>query len=372
MSKTKNGWMVAFNVILTIYLILCIVAGAVWIYFKFFKPDSFTESSIYANEVEDVNGKKTVMEINSYNNLFEIKFNYYSDYNSTDVIGSGIQILNYEDLRADEIRTDGWHWSRWYSFLSGPNGQYNYDSKNLCFYQESDGLSYTGISDGSDEFGCLKIEIDGISYALKLGRVMNVEEGLLWTTISTKSSLSLLIKNMYEIYHNGKFQSGTYYLTFPFKDYFDVYKFDGKKYELIETDIFDTYIYTKFTNYNEDAKTAKDSIFGQVQYNSNWVKDKSQSLLNEYFSDSTIFKLTEQNCKFTFDETVNKHIADINDKTYNEYKDKKQNYTIVFDLDYLNTTDILFGGVNKDGRIKDLNITSYYTLSNGVLTEVTL
>ena len=46
MKKSKNGWAVAFDVILTIYLIVCIVAGAIWIYIKYFKPKSFTEKYI--------------------------------------------------------------------------------------------------------------------------------------------------------------------------------------------------------------------------------------------------------------------------------------------------------------------------------------
>lgn len=359
------------KVIATIYLVVCIVAIGLWVYLKFFKPKSFTNSAIYANTVEDVNGKKPVMEINSYNNLFEVKFNYYTDYKSTDVISSGIQILDYENLKSEDVWNANVIHSRFtFSYMTGNCGKDNYLNKRLCFYEESDNISFKGINNTLQEYGCFKIEINGESYALQLGREISIQKGAFGITSGYKSSLSSLIQKMYEIYHSGKYQSGTHYTTFPFKDYFDVYKFNGTEYKIIESDIFDTYIYTKFTNYTEDAKTAKDSIFGQVQYNTNWTNGTQDNLLNDHFSDKAYFILTEQNCKFSFDETLGKHIADINEKSFNEYKNKKQNYTIVFDLDYLNNAEIVFGGVNKNGHIKDLNITSYFTLSNGILTEV--
>lgn len=361
---------VTIKIIVSIYLVLCTVAIGLWVYLKFFKPDSFTNSAIYANTVEDINGKKPVMEINSYNNLFELKFNYYTDYKSTDVIGSGVQILDFDNLKSIQYSSGIIHSRAVFSYMFGVVGEKNYESKRLCFYEESDGLSFAGINNTLEEFGCFKIEIDGTSYALQLGRDMNVKTGIFGTTHGCKSSFSLLIQRMYEIYHNGTYQSGTHYTTFPFKDYFDVYKFNGKEYKKDESNIWDTYIWTKFTNYTEDAKTAKDSIFGQVQYNSNWTNGTQDNLLNDHFSDKNYFILTAQNCKFTFDETKAKHIADINETSFNKYKNEKQNYTIVFDLDYLDEVGIIFGGINKNGHIKDLNITSYFTLKDGVLTEV--
>lgn len=374
--KAKNITLKILKILISIYLILCCVACVFWIYFKFFKPDSFTNSAIYANEVEDINGKKCVMEINSYNNLFEVKFNYYADYNSTDVISSGVQILNFKDLKSGTYNTQSFPANmfvstNYFSYMAGTNGKENYNSKNLCFYEESDNISYKAINSTLEEFGCFKIEIDGTSYALQLGRTKTTNITYFPTHITQeKSSFSRIIQKMYEIYHDGIQDAGEHYQTFKFQDYFDVYKFDGKKYEKVEADIFDTYFYVKVTNYNEDAKTAKDSIFGQVQYNSNWTNGEQDNLLNEYFSDRNLFKLTEQNCKFTFNETTNKHIANINDATYNEYKDKNLNFALVLDLDYLEEIGVIFGGVENDGNIKDLNITSYYTLTNGNLTEV--
>lgn len=369
------------KVIISIYLVLCTVAIGLWVYLKFFKPDSFTNSAIYANTVEDINGKKSVMEINSYNNLFEVKFNYYTDYNSTDVIGSGVQILDFDNLKYKSnytVETAGesaiWNWAnarRIFTYMADDIGEANYESKRLCFYEESDNISYAGINNTLEEFGCFKIEIDGTSYALKLGKVSNLKT-YLWGAFSEadRTSLSLLLRELYEICHSGTYRSGTFYFTINLQDYFDIFKFDGKEYKIIESDVFDTYVYVKLTNYTEDAKTAKDSIFGQVQYNTNWTNGTQDNLLNDHFSDKNYFILTEQNCKFTFDETEAKHIADINETSFSEYKDKNQNYTIVFDLDYLDELGIIFGGINKDGHIKDLNITSYFTLKDGVLTEV--
>ncbi len=372
-TNKPNKILTILKVIISIYLLICVAAIGAWVYLKYFAPKRFTNSAIYANFVEDENGKKPVMEINSYNNLFELKFNYYTDFNSTDVISAGVQILDFNNLKSDlYMGGDLLHQEYTFSYIFGSKGKDNFNSKRLCIYEESDGLSYATINKEYEEYGCIKIEIDGSSYALQLGRDIYVKNYAFGLSSKQKSSLSLLLKQMFEVYHNGTYKSGTYELTFPFKDYFDVYKFDGKKYEKIESDIFDTYIYTKFTNYNEDAKTAKDSIFGQVQYNSNWTSGTQDNLLNEHFRDKNYFILTEQNCKFTFDESQAKHFADINDTSFNEFKDKTQNYTIVFDLDYLEDVGVIFGGVNKNGHVKDLNITSYFTLKNGVLTEVQL
>lgn len=364
------------KVFLSIYLVFCFIACAFWVYYKFFRPDTFTNSVIYANEVEDINGKKSFMEINSYNNLFEIKFNYYTDYDSTDVISCGVQILNYDELSSRKFNyntsiTGLFYNSVYFSYMADTCGTKNLSNKNLCFYEESDNISFKAVSNELNEFGCFKIEIDGVSYALQLGRLSGGTRRFI-TYYDQKSSLSQLIKSMYEVYNEGIQDIGVHYQTFPFKDLFDVYKFNGKEYEQIDSDIFETYIYTKVTNYNVDAKTAKDSIFGQIQYNSNWTNGDGESLLDEYFSDTSLFKLTEQNCRFEYDSNTNNHIACINEKTYNEYKDKNLNYALVFDLDYLENIGVVFGGVKNDEYLQMLNITSYYTLSNGILTEVVI
>lgn len=372
MSKAKT----ALKIIISIYLVLCFVASVVWIYLKYFAPDSFKETTFHANTVEDINGKKSVMEIVSYNNLFELKFNYYSDYNSTDVISSGVQILDFDKLKMGKVTSGFWNTTEYQSYFNFSTRVGNLPlsgnvNNNIYFYEQSDNLGYTGINNTLDDFGCFKVEIDGVSYAFQLGRIMKTQNGALWTSVSTKSSLSLLLQKMHEVFTSGTYPSGTHSLSFKFEEYFDIFKFDGKKYTLIsDTDKVTSYIYTTFTNYTEDAKTAKDSLFGQVGYNSNWVKDSSQSLLDEHFSDTTKYILTEQNCKFTFDETLNKHVADINESTFEKFKTVKQTYTIIFDLDYLSKAGIVFGGVKKDGHIKDLGITSYYTLQNGELTGV--
>lgn len=373
----KKGLATTLSIILTLYLIICVVCSGIWIYLKYFAPRSFKETTLYANSVEDISGKKSVMEVVSYKNLFELKFNYYSDYNSTDVISSGVQIIDFDKLKMINIKSGFWNETLYQSYFTGSNingiiqGSANSANNNICFYEISDGLSYAGINNKLDDFGCIKIEIDGVSYALQLGKVMNVTSGFLGTSVTAKSSLSLVLKKMHEVFTSGIYPSGTHSLSFKFEEYFDIFKFDGKEYKLIsDTDKVTTYIYTTFTNYNEEAKTAKDSMFGQVQYNSNWTNGPQESLLNEYFSDTTRYILTEQNCKFTFDETINKHIGNINEKTFNEFKSIKQNYVIVLDLDYLNEIGVVFGGFNKDGNLKELGITEYYTLSNGVLTEV--
>lgn len=364
--------------ILLFFILLASIG--LWVYVKFIAPDSFKETTIYANQVEDTNGKKAICEVVAYDNadgsgiqLLDIKLNYYSDFNATNVVASGIQIIDgTKNLKSDhpsEIVKFFVSTKNYDNFIAGEVGKQNYNNQKLCFYEANDKLSYAGVNNKFDNFGLIRVEIEGKIYALKFGKEISANTPL-WMRDSYVSSLSLFAKQLEEIVMS--MPVGQDEQTIKFEDMFEIYEFTGNKYELVSnTDLVTSYLYIDFTHYTTGAKTAQDSVFGQIQYNTNFVVDGANAL-DEHFSDKAIFNIDEQYLEFIFNEEKQAHYFDLQEKSYNYLKDKNLNIELTIDLDYLKENNIAFGGVVENSKLKTLGVTSYFTISNGVKSEVQL
>jgi len=367
--------------ILLFFILLASIG--LWVYVKFIAPDSFKETTIYANQVEDTNGKKAVCEVVAYDNadgsgiqLLDIKLNYYSDFNATNVVASGIQIIggtkNLKSDRPSEITKIFVSRREYDNFIAGEVGKQNYNNQKLCFYEANDKLSYAGVNNKFDNFGLIRVEIEGKIYALKFGKEISANTPL-WMRESYVSSLSLFAKQLEEIVMS--MPVGQDEQTIKFEDMFEIWEFNNKtkEFDLVTEgiDLVTSYLYIDFTHYTTGAKTAQDSVFGQIQYNTNFVVDGANAL-DEHFSDKAIYKIDEQWLEFKFDEEKQAHYFDLQQESYNYLKDKNLNIELTIDLDYLKENNIAFGGVVENSRLKTLGVTSYFTISNGVKSEVQL
>ena len=380
MTKSDTFFGKLLNILDIVILILCIVSIGLFIYLKWLAPDKYTEMVTYMGVLENVDNKVCAVNVSYYENkdgsgeeLFEIKLSGYTDTNAKEITSFGVQVLgDFKKLASYETKRIN---KKWLFFETDRDYyttilDFNRNSKNLCFYSETDDLSYKNVDTSFDDFGFIRLKINDKIYAFCFGCEIRTESSL-GVTSRAISSFSSFILNMHE-----KVKSlpvGHSYTTFGFKNMFKVMEFKDNQYNDItnQDDVFN-YCYVNVNHYTTGAKTANDSVFKNIQYNTNWSINGA-SLLDGHFSDKSTYCLTEKDCVFKYDETLNKHLFDINDNCYKNYiKKKNLNYELVLDLDYLTSVDIIFGGVSSNNRLKELGITKYYITSNGEKTGVSV
>ena len=366
-------------------IVICIISIGMFIYLRFLAPEKKTEMVTYINEVENVDGKKCVVQVVYYENkdksgeeLLEVKLTGYTDTEAKELASFGIQVIG--DFNKLSYKNDCKYVSKtwgifatevkeYYSFLGDGLGKKNEQQGRLCFYSETDDLSYKNVDSPFDDAGSIRLKIDDKMYRFSFDCDVAKSEQKLWTSFLSRSSLSLFVKNVYEKIKTVPV--GNSKQTFGFKNMFKVEEFKNNQWENItnQDDVFN-YCYMDFTHYTQGAQTARDSLFKQVKYNTNWTINGS-SLLDEHFSDKSIYYLDENDCCFKYNSITNKHEFDITDNFYNKFKDKKNiNYKLIIDLDYLKSIEVVFGGVKESNRLNELGITKYYTKTGDTLTEV--
>lgn len=381
----KDNLKVIFSVIASILLLCLLVCSVLWIYIKFFAPETKTELSVNLSTVEDTNGKKSILQVKYYENkdksgveLLDVKFNYYSDLNATNVVASGIQIIgNFDDLKYSNVLEQSTKQGFLnfstetkisYSFIGGKYGKENHDAGKLCFYEESDNLNFRDVNNDFNDFGYIRVEIEDKIYMLQFGKVMN-EYKILWENRQFSSSLSQFIKDV--SLQVKSLPSGHSQKNFPYKNLFTIYELqkDGKYRDVSEQDNVFTYFYMDFEHYTSGAKTANDSLFNQIKYDVNFTINGATKL-DEHFSDEHILKINENWCRFEFNEEENKHYFDLTDKAYNQLKGKGLKLKLILDYDYLIENSIVLGGVKENSKLKKLGVTEYYIYSKENSTEI--
>lgn len=386
----KKTFKIGAEVLAGLILLVLTISIGLWVYVKFFAPDSFTELVVNLGTIEDTNGKKAIIEVACYENkdksgieLLDVKFNGYSDINAKNIVSFGVQVVggvnNLASINDAKTHTKTINFlgilpvaidtAHHYSFLSGKLGKENEKKGKLSFYQESDNLNYANVNTAFDDFGYIRVEIEDKIYALQLGCVRDSYK-ILWENQHNTSSLSEFIKDIEKQVKSCPI--GETAKTFSYKDMFKVLEYKNGKFEdITNQDEVYNYIYIDFKHYTTGAKTAQDSLFKQIQYNTNFIYGNS-SPLDVHFSDKELHYLNNNDLHFIYDETKGCHLLDVTEECYKYYKDKELNLIISIDKDYLKINNVIYGGINENGLIKELNITSIYVTENGVKSEVAL
>ena len=377
----KKAISITVSVLYILVMIVCILSMAFFAYLKWLAPDKLTELVTHMNPLETTDGRVCVIQTSLYENtdgtgeeVFDVKISGYTDTTAKEITSFGVQIVG--DIN-EIARHNLWRETKtgflgfategqWYlSILTKDN------IKKLSFYTSTDGLTYKNVDGQFNDFGYIRLKIDDKIYAFALGANRGKgDSAFLWQTNYQVSSLSRLILDLYE--KTKTTPVGRFSRTFEFQNMFKALEFKNNKYEDVSNqDAIFNYCYIDVNHYTTGAKTASDSLFGQIKYDNNWTIDGA-SLLDGHFADKSTYYLTEKDCKFIYDETTNKHYFDLTDNCYNFYKDKKLNYKLVLDLDYLQSINVAFGGVKESNRLSQLGITKYFTKSGKDITEVDL
>ena len=363
---------------------------------------------------------KNFIDINLYDNVFEIKFNYMLDESRTDFYSQGLQYVlkdgktefnldgSYSRVLNDVSKESSYYskgeseysgfmtWVRTdkYDQIWGDKVYSNVDKYN---YMSGDDYNTPLISTnpiGNDTF--FKIQLGNDLYGMKFrGLNINLEDK--FYIGSTKylydSSTYVLWSNFIYNLERNYFASDIDYfstilfdsiassvkagtnqiLTFEFGDLFDYYLYDEKtgqysddkvspdKFAKISSDI-KSYYSIGVSVHDGDMISSDQSLFNCYKGNSNFNIDNS---LSDYFIGRNLVFVDVD--KFDFVETnkTGVYYLSLNEDFRTFYRDYKHlvELEIVIDLDYIDSLGIEFKGVIKDS-LSGFKIYNDYTIQN--------
>lgn len=211
-------------------------------------------------------------EDNSGIEMFEIKLNYFTDYQFQDVYSLGIQILNPSNsmkfgLRKD--KTDD-------QFFGDYHVYYSYDvkldKKQVSYFNTDDGVSF----DSTETFNSREIpyiiKIDGKPYAFDFNKMLTIEKTnqFLWRSMYDhySSTFGYFLYRVFDSTTEITDGEGIYeYLTLELNDVFNIYEYNQitGKFDILTTYGYDVnYISFKINYHKRGAMTHEDSLFNKI------------------------------------------------------------------------------------------------------------
>ena len=391
MKKLKN-----FLIALTI--VLCIGINAVYLYILQFGENKVISKTYEVDLIELADGRtQNFIEINLYDNCYELKFNCLLDENRTSFVSQGVQYfgnINFNNYTLITENSDNYDVGSQYTIREDTfTGLYGYKTKitNLK-YNSMDKTDYlvsedfytaTPATNPITINSFFKITIDGEIYGMKF-KGFNPKDDtenckFLEKRLFSKGNKFLFYYEKYYYYYQAidvdylaeilyesvsKLKNGTSQtMIFSFADLFDYYEYkeDGtyanepiQETSKIEADI-KSYYSIKVTKHEGDIQKASDSLFGYVNGSPNYnISGGTDS--DSYFINRQIINLTEKD--FNPIKTLNGGIKlQIKEDCLFYYEKYKNilNFTITIDDTYLNSLGNVFIGIDKNS-LKDLNI----------------
>lgn len=405
----------ALIIALSIVTVICLGLD-VWYYFILKNgedkiiSDTFiigeqTVSKLDEKTGDEITDSKYFCEVNIYDDVYEIKFNYLLDENKTYFTSQGMQFianngkLNFTATYSKIVKTETINSSRENYFLYNKTYNYynrlltdiNYTNLNYMTYAEDiNGNSYNSTNPVTDNY-FFKIELDGKIYGMKF----NTD----FAEFSKESNLYLGTKNS-SYWKNSLLGNGTVYDTYyEFRDA-NVYYFaeeiynsvinsslkEGAKDKVVYMEFPDIFDYYEYSNgqYKEDKiETDKASkitanvknFYGiKINYNEGKIKSSSQSLFkmingnanytngevspSDYFTGKTIIKVTENDFDWIATKNSGEYIFKLSDNfkaIYNSYNSSSLLFYVEIDESYLNTCNIKFAGF-ENNTFNEFNI----------------
>lgn len=383
-------------------LIACIGVNGWYFYIKELGPSKVVASTFEVGLQETVDGdSKYFIEVNSYDDCFEIKFNYMLDENKTDFYSQGIQFYGDEikfgtsskDFEEKYIHDgDGTLWwdDNWYNkftkyvLTSGSNYYYMMESDDDVGMISSNPLS-------SDTF--FKIDLNGSLYGMKLkgdNTPMIHEENYAGYTYRNETRYKKHHINLYYYYDieymlqyivssvNSLPYGTNDVRIFEFADIFDYYEYTGEgvyeetpasldKAKLIEAEV-KSYYGIKVTKHEGNIKKASDSLFNSVAGNAGFNISGVES--ENYFYGKTI--ITADNSAFTYVKLTDNHVAlKLKKEFVNSYLpySEKIELNVLVDLDDIISQGYEFVGFTADNGLSNFTILDCQTVQtiNGEL-----
>lgn len=363
--------------------------------------------------------KKSFIDVNVYDNVFEIKFNYMLDENQDAFYSQGLQyILNSE---TEEFNFNGEYESIAYekngdkvldkNTSKYPSYYYNtthtrvlnnkiYDNITTYNYMSGDDYETTLISSNLiDEETMFKIQIGDDLYGMKFKNIDLSKSFYLGKDkyFIKSTPYGLWVNYYYDIYENYRACDIQYFaelifnacssvpagtsqtVVFEFGDLFDYYEYDeeNKQYSenTVETDKLSkiladvkSYYCIKVNVHDGELTSSTQSIFNCFAGNSNY------NILNSfdnYFYGRTLVEVDVNKFDFIETSTPGEYYLSLNEEFkafYNDFNHLVQ-FDIIIDLDYLSSLNITFLGVKQESLngLKIFNAETTQTIDGEVI-----
>lgn len=342
MSVTKKVVITTLSLILA----LCLAINCWYFYILIVSPSRVVSNTMEVGLQTTTNGEsKYFVEINSYADVFEIKFNYFLDTDKNAFYSQGLQFIADENgeiqfnftEETDEFYQNEINNHGWWGWEEGTFQRYIYGVSNDLTYNYMSGDDYDStiistnpittdtafkIELGDNDY-LMKFKGYNIGYVNEAGRYLTRKWGswMDWTVIQYYSADAYYFAKL--LYTGiSSLPAGTNHACiFEFGDLFDYYKegdTPGVYDELVTTDEA-TLIYEDIKSYysilvnksNDKMTSASQSLFNCYAGNSNYnvFSDSSgnyfigRTVINVGYDDFDLVELTDDVCLLKLDES---------------------------------------------------------------------
>lgn len=309
------------------------------------------------NEYEE----RWFMEANYYSNsknngiaVQELNFNYFTDYSLTSdkYRATGMQYMG--DLKQSDLII---------SKTTEKEAQ-KYQSSSFTYYDTTDGISYSGnkLNTQLNRESAFTIKIDNRAFQIQLTGSYEWSEwyGHWYTLGIPVEHKNILYYNYLNVFadcmdaiRSNSAGYGDYYIIVDLSEYFTIREFDvetGTYKEDNVTDIIKNYSVLKF-HYDENGlANADQSIFGQIECNSNYgIKENVDTT---YWQERMVYTLNEDDFSYRYSEVYDGYFVSLNMSTKKLFADMpraKVNINIDLQSQYLLDNEINIVGIDYNG-----------------------
>ncbi len=397
LKSLKDFLYVIIGLIVTI-----MVAIDVWyLYIVFVAPEKVisTTFEVGIQELKDAdNTQFYFMEVELWDNAFEVKFNYMLDENQTDNFSQGLQYIYDDELifgfthnditcELDSDRTSG---------ILGWKKEY-YNCQNSCALTGTNFYNYMSYDDYSTSLKSTNpIDLDTV-FKIQIGDELY---GMKFKGTDTPKDNNTLIAKDVRIYHNiwtkDKFHSEYYiydvnYLVynlyqsvkslpagtnkavvFEFGNLFNYYEYDENTKQYTEKCSIDkaekltidvkSYYSIKVKVNEGNLQKATDSLFNSYLGNTGY-NETGDITTDDYFVGRTIKDLTWRDFDFIKVDD-NNYALKLKEDFINNFEQysSKLYLSVCINKDELNNIDINFVGFTSDNGLNNFNIYECYTI----------
>lgn len=421
------------NIGITLLSILCVICIGLDIWYGVIlttgKDKVISQTFILGNQTvsridpdtgNNITESKEFCEVNIFEDVYEIKFNFLLDEKMEYFYSQGFQFLANENGKIDfENKTFN---TIVKSEKIDSSNRFNFNDDTLKFvkkvtynrllkdvnYQNltikkyaQDGVtktSYLAINPITENF-LFKIEIGGKVYGMKLKNeditfdqnsnlFLGTERDTPYDNFIYKraehyndyrtADIYFLAEQIYNaiVCSDKKLgEAGSIYFQFP--NIFNYYEFNGKQYSEISVDLdnakkitedISSYYGIKFHLHEGKMRSASQSLFKMKDGNSNFALDGATQ--TDYFTGATLLNVTANDFDWIATENSGEYLFKLSDDFRKLYeKEERLQFYIQIDLDYLEECGVKFVGFSENS-LKNFNIYKAVTKTKGIVTEV--
>ena len=365
---------------------------------------------------------KQFVEINLFDNVFELKFNYMLDEKQTAFYSQGVQFVSKNsklDFSGDyidkvDIKPIGqvkedveWFNNKYTNYSNIILGKKTYNTLNIYNYQSADNyetcLSSTNKIDSDTMF---KIKIGDSLYGMKFKHTDIYTNNLIYNqdfyigneTVQNETKVyGLWVDYHYDSIDYFRACDFTYFaellynsalsvapgtskiLTFEFGDLFNYYEYDEEKEQYIDKTVstdkaskitadVKSYYNIKVNRYEGVLQSSTQSIFncyaGKMNYN-------MQNSFDEYFIGRTLVNVDINDFEFIETTTPGEYKLALSSNFRNYYYDYRGKIylDIVIDRDYLGELNVTYAGIETKS-LSDFSIYEITEIYNDIESEV--